>query len=156
MRRHRRASNQSVRGIRRAAWGSISHRWHPHQCDARINTHDYELAYHHWDFADDNYWLWPLFDPHPDALGKGGSNVLGYTNDAKLQTLLRSAMSHRQFSAVRDIQQSVHAHFYERMPLIPLWQLDETCAAHTSLAAPGLDPQRPFARIVDWRINVNP
>jgi peptide/nickel transport system substrate-binding protein len=128
----------------------------PQEMRAALQSRDYELAYHHWDFADDNYWLWPLFDPHPDALRPGGSNFLGYDNDAKLQTLLRSAMSHRQFSAVRDIQHSIHAHLYERMPFIPLWQLSRTSAVHSSLSAPMLDPQRPFANILDWRISPAP
>jgi ABC-type transport system substrate-binding protein len=127
-----------------------------HEMRATLQARDYELAYHHWDFADDNYWLWPLFDPHPDALRPGGSNFLGYDNDAKLQTLLRSVMSHRQFAAVRDIQQSIHAHLYERMPFIPLWQLSQTCAVHSSLSVPILDPQRPFANILDWRLSPTP
>jgi ABC-type transport system substrate-binding protein len=128
----------------------------PQEMRAALRARDYELAYHHWDFADDNYWLWPLFDPHPEALRAGGSNFLGYDNDAKLQTLLRSAMSHRQFAAVRDIQHGIHAHLYERMPLIPLWQLSRTCAVHSSLSAPALDPQRTFATILDWRLGPAP
>ena len=117
-----------------------------------LHKRDYELAYHHWDFPDDNFWLWPLFDPHPDALGPGGSNFLGYDNDAKLQSLLRGAMSHRFFPAVRDYQQSAHAHLYERMPLIPLWQLPENFMIHPSLSAPGLDPHQVFLNVLDWKV----
>ncbi len=91
----------------------------------RLDKRDYELAYHHWDFPDNNFWLWPLFDPHPDAVKAGGSNFLGYDNDAKLQSMLRAAMIHRHFSAVHDYQQNIHAHLYEHMPLIPLWQLPD-------------------------------
>ena len=125
----------------------------PAQMRAALRDRDFELAYHHWDFADDNYWLWPLFDPNPDALRPGGSNFLGYDNDAKLQTLLRAAMSRRQFVALRDLQQSVHAHLYERMPLIPLWQLGQPCLVQSSLKVPTLDPERPFANILDWRLS---
>lgn len=128
----------------------------PPQMRAALHDRDYELAYHHWDFPDDNYWLWPLFDPNPDAMRPGGSNFLGYDNDAKLQTLLRAAMSRRQFSVARDIQQSVHAHLYQRMPLIPLWQLSRTCLVQSSLKVPMLDPERPFANILDWRLNPAP
>ena len=81
-----------------------------------------------------------------------GSNFLGYDNDANLQRLLRSAMSHRHFPTVREIQQSIHAHIYERVPFIPLWQLPEKVAVHPSLTAPGIDPQRVFANVLDWHI----
>ncbi len=117
-----------------------------------IGKRDYELAYHHWDFPDNNFWLWPLFDPHPDAMLAGGSNFLGYDNDAKLQGLLRSAMSHRQFATVRDYQQSIHAHLYEHMPLIPLWQIPPTVAIHPSLTVPNLDAEQVFANILDWKL----
>jgi len=123
------------------------------QMRAALHQHDYELAYHHWDFPDDNFWLWPLFDLHADALRPGGSNFLGYDNDAKLQSLLRSALSHRQFTAVRENQQSIHAHLYERMPLIPLWQLPEYIAVHPSLSTPTLDPRQIFLNILDWKVN---
>jgi len=118
-----------------------------------LHKRDYELAYHHWDFPDDNFWLWPLFDPHADALGQGGSNFLGYDNDANLQSLLRAAMSHRDFPTVRNWQHEIHAHLYDRMPLIPLWQLPETFAAYPTLQAPKLDPQRIFATVLDWKVN---
>src|SRR5262249_29499990 len=117
----------------------------PQRMRDAIQNRDYELAYHRWDFPDDNFWLWPLFDPHPDALRPGGTNFLGYDNDAELQSLLRSVMSHRHFPTVRAQQQSVHNHLYERMPLIPLWQLSETVAVHPSLSAPKLDPYHVFA-----------
>jgi ABC-type oligopeptide transport system substrate-binding subunit len=123
------------------------------QMRAALHNRDYELAYHSWDYPDDNFWLWPLFDPHADALGPGGSNFLGYDNDAKLQNLLRSAMSHRQFSTVRELQHSIHVHIYERVPLIPLWQLPENLAIHSSLTAPGIDPQRVFTNVLEWQVH---
>jgi ABC-type transport system substrate-binding protein len=123
------------------------------QMHAAIASRDFELAYHHWDFPDDNFWLWPVFDPHPDALRAGGSNFLGYDNDAELQSLLRAAMSHRYFPTVRERQQSVHYHIYERMPLIPLWQLPQSVAIHPSLAAGHIDPERAFADVLQWKVS---
>ncbi len=122
------------------------------QMRAALDKRDYELAYHHWDFPDNNFWLWPLFDPHPDALKPGGSNFLGYDNDAKLQSMLRAAMIHRFFPVVHEYQQNIHAHLYERMPLIPLWQLPDVYMTHPSLSAPGLDPHQVFLNVLDWKI----
>ena len=67
-------------------------------------------------------------------------------------SLLHSALNHRNFPTVRDLQQDVHAHLYERMPLIPLWQLPQTFAVHPSLSAPGLDPQQVFANVLEWKV----
>jgi peptide/nickel transport system substrate-binding protein len=114
---------------------------------------DYDLAYCHWDFPDNNLWLWPLFDPHPDAVKPGGSNYLGYDNDAKLQSLLRGAIIHRQFSAVREYQQNIHVHLYDSMPLIPLWQIPDVYATLPSLTTPGIDPQQAFLNVVDWSLS---
>jgi peptide/nickel transport system substrate-binding protein len=125
----------------------------PQKMRTALHERDYDLAYHHRHFPDNNFWLWPLFDPHPDALRPGGSNFLGYDNDAKLQSLLRSAMSQRHFPTVQELEQSIHSHLHERMPLIPLWQLPENVAVHPSLVAPGIDPGRVFGNILDWKVN---
>ena len=117
-----------------------------------LYNRDYELAYHHWDYPDDNFSLWPLFDPHPEALRPGGSNFLGYSHDPTLQGLLQNAMSHRNFPVVRDKMQDVHAHLYERMPLIPLWQLPDNFMIHPNLSAPGLDPRQVFLNILNWKV----
>ena len=44
-------------------------------------SHNYELAYYHYDYPADAFWLWPLLDPH--ATGTHGSNFLGYHNDLR-------------------------------------------------------------------------
>src|SRR5262249_37062460 len=109
-------------------------------------------AYHHIDFPDANFWLWPMFDPSPDALRPGGANYLGYENDAKLQNLFRSALSAREFTTLRDQQHLIHAHLVERMPLIPLWQLHTTIAVHPSLVPVGLDPLLVFPSVLEWKL----
>jgi peptide/nickel transport system substrate-binding protein len=118
-----------------------------------IHKRDYELAYHHWDYDDDNFWLWPLFDPHASALAAGGSNFLGYENDSKLQSLLRGVLNHRQFSVVRELQRSIHDHLYERMPFIPLWQLPVNVATSPALRTGPLDAHQLFASVLDWKVS---
>lgn len=117
--------------------------------------HDYELAYYHHDHASENYWLWPLFDPA--ATEPGGKNYLGYVNDADLEGLFRSAMSHRQFSKVQEHTRDIHDHLFTRMPIIPLWQLDTHIAIHGRLKPslpPGqLDPLFVFTDIEQWRLD---
>ncbi|MCS6852103.1 MAG: ABC transporter substrate-binding protein [Gemmataceae bacterium] len=116
--------------------------------------HDFDLAYWWWDFEDETYSLWPLFDPR--ATDRGGRNVLGYTADDQLQALFRRALEHRQFSVVRGLMHEIHAHLFEKMPLIPLWELDFHLAMskdlHTVPAPEHLDPLRPFAQIDEWRL----
>src|SRR5207244_11267755 len=83
------------------------------------HSQDYQLAYHHIDYPDDSYWLWPYFDPRPTD---GGRNFFNYRDDDQLASLFRDAMSRRQFAEVRRITQDIHQMLYDKMPLIPLWQ----------------------------------
>ena len=109
-------------------------------------SHDYDLAYFHYDYPSATYWLWPLFDPHGIVEGTGGSNFLGY-RDGELETLFRKAMAHRSFPQVRDLTREIHAAFaLQKMPFIPLWQLDTHVAYHADLQlAPSeqADPNAP-------------
>lgn len=115
--------------------------------------HDYDLAYYHWDYANEAYWLWPLFDP--EAAGRGGRNFLG-VNDPELQMLFRRALVHRQFKEVQALTWQIHRELYEKMPLIPLWQLDTHLAVHRELQTVpppiGLDPQAVFAAVEQWKL----
>src|SRR5262249_21525623 len=95
------------------------------------DLHDYDLAYYHWDYPSEAYWLWPLFDPQ--ATGPGGGNFLGYENDSELQSLFRRAMTHRELSAVQSLTYEIQDRLYEQMPLVPLWQLDTHLAVHGNL-----------------------
>src|SRR5262249_9770408 len=111
----------------------------PRKLKEAVDRRDYQLAYYHLDYTSEVYWLWPLFDSGPEALRPGGSNFLGYS-DATLQTLFRSAMSYRDFDKVRALTHDIHAHLYEQMPLIPLWQLHTHLAVHPDLTTVHLDP----------------
>jgi ABC-type oligopeptide transport system substrate-binding subunit len=115
--------------------------------------HDYDLAYYHWDYANEAYWLWPLFDP--EATGPGGRNFLG-VNDPELQMLFRRVLVYRQFKEVQDLTRQIHRELYEKMLLIPLWQLDTHLAIHRELQTVpppnGLDPQVVFAEVEQWRL----
>jgi peptide/nickel transport system substrate-binding protein len=112
---------------------------------------DYDLAYYYWDFPNEMYWLWPLFDPR--ATGPGGSNFLGYQNDDELESLFRRVLTHREFSVVRDLTRRIHALLYDKMPLIPLWQLDTHVAWHNSLDIPeAIDPLRIFPGVEHWSL----
>jgi ABC-type oligopeptide transport system substrate-binding subunit len=115
--------------------------------------HDYDLAYYHWDYANEAYWLWPLFDP--EATGRGGRNFLG-VNDPVLQGLFRSALVHREFEKVKELTHHIHRELFEKMPLIPLWQLDTHLALHRELQTvpppSQLDPQVVFAEIENWKL----
>src|SRR5205823_4279201 len=100
------------------------------------------------DFANDLYSLWPLFDPRDEALATG-SNYLGF-RDVSFTELLQNASSHRDFAEVKRLAYDIHAGFYDRMPFIPLWQLDYHVAVHPNLKLPRVDPLRVFANVEEW------
>ena len=123
----------------------------PRQLQEAVRTRDFDLVYHHLDLPESPETLWPLFDPDAEALKAGGSNFLGY-DDGPLQTLLRSAMHHRQFSAVRSFMQDIDAHLHATMPLIPLWQLPYSVAVHEKLRTPDLDALAVFGNVLEWKL----
>jgi peptide/nickel transport system substrate-binding protein len=114
--------------------------------------HDYELAYYHYDYPTDAYWLWPLFNTNPKALDRGGHNFLGYQNDGQLESLFIKAMGHRDFQEVQRLTQDIHAHLYQKMPLIPLWQLDTHLAVHDDLKMGRIDPLLVFTDVEQWKL----
>jgi ABC-type transport system substrate-binding protein len=124
----------------------------PHALRQALDRRDYQLAYHHLDYDSEAYWLWPLFDTRKAALDEGGSNYLLYHNDAGLESMFREAMSHRDFAQVREITQDIHAHLYDRMPIIPLWQLDTHLALHPDLQPTHVDSLLIFSDVADWRL----
>ncbi|HLJ95147.1 MAG TPA: ABC transporter substrate-binding protein, partial [Gemmataceae bacterium] len=116
---------------------------------------EYDLAYYSWEYPDETYWLWPLFDPQ--ATNRGGRNFLGYQNDDRLQRLFREAMSHRDPAEVKRLTHKIHATFADKMPFIPLWQLDTHLAIHNSLSmvdgqrqSVDPDPLRIFTNVETW------
>jgi len=79
--------------------------------------HDYDLAITHEDRGDEMPRLAALFDPRPETLAAGGSNILG----AVLPEPLRMELFRtRQFPRLVERAHNLHAHLYETMPLIPL------------------------------------
>jgi ABC-type oligopeptide transport system substrate-binding subunit len=124
----------------------------PRELQKAIRELDFDLVYHHLDLPDSPLSLRPLFDPHADAVAPGGSNFLGYDQDADLQKFLSSAVHHREFAAVQRAMQDIHARLRETMPLIPLWQLPYPVAVHRKLRAPELDPLAVFGNVVKWKL----
>jgi peptide/nickel transport system substrate-binding protein len=124
----------------------------PRALQTAVRERDFDLVYHYIDLPDRPAALAALFDPDESAVGKGGGNFLGYDRDSTLQTLLGSALKHRDFPMVREAMQTVHAHLYRTMPLIPLWQLPYTIALHGSLHTPEIDPLAVFADVAQWKL----
>jgi peptide/nickel transport system substrate-binding protein len=116
-------------------------------------VHEYDLAYYHWDYSDADYWLWPLFDPSDRAMGRGGRNFLGYHNDPELEPLFRQVNGHREFEVIKKLTHDIHAIFHEKMPFIPLWQLDTHVAYHEDLTMVHMDPLLIFPHIEEWKLN---
>jgi ABC-type oligopeptide transport system substrate-binding subunit len=112
--------------------------------------HDYDLAYCHWDYPSEDYWLWPLLDPR--ATGSRGRNFLGYTNDGELEGYFRKAMARRQFKAVQQEMYEIHDRIVEQMPFIPLWQLDTHVVFDKDLQPVGIDPLLVFTNVEEWRL----
>lgn len=136
--------------------------------------HDFDLALATFDYRDDLYSLAGLLDPEavgPDG-GRGGRNFLGYltggTNptdgDRRLRRLNEEARQSRDFS--KKVQQKtwdIHALFNQRVPFVPLWQLDRAMAVHkdlemffespdTPVTADQLDPAVVFTGVEMWRV----
>jgi ABC-type transport system substrate-binding protein len=112
-------------------------------------THDYQLAYYHYDHPSDAYWLGPLFDLR--ATDINGSNYLGYV-DSDLSGRLADAKNRRDFSAVRERMRLVHHRLVQEMPLIPLWQLDTFIAYRKGLKPTAVDPHLIFNDVERWTL----
>jgi peptide/nickel transport system substrate-binding protein len=115
-------------------------------------TYDYALAYYHYDFPDDVYWLGPLLDPHG---GPGEQNYMGYTGGLIPQ--MRIINLRRQFSEVRVFTHQLHDTFLkEEMPFIPLWQLDALSVVGKRVDIPKrdqpFDPVRVFTDVEQWKL----
>jgi ABC-type transport system substrate-binding protein len=118
---------------------------------------DYQLAYYHFDYGSDAYWLWPMFNPERQALEPYGGNFLGYHNDGALVKKFRLAMNHREFSKVQEYTREIHELLYEKMPFIPLWQLDTLVVLNQDLKPVGLEPKRVdplhlLSNVEEWKL----
>jgi ABC-type transport system substrate-binding protein len=119
---------------------------------------DFQLAYWHYDFADDWYDLGALLDPQRIGLpGRmSGRNFMSYTPSPDFAALLARTQSHRDFGELRIAMRQLHAEFRKEMPFIPLWHLDTHVLASSRLrtepAVPLLDPLAPFLFVDQWTL----
>jgi peptide/nickel transport system substrate-binding protein len=125
----------------------------PHELWADVEVkRAYDLAYYHHDYASEAYWLWPLLDSR-EAARSGSRNYLGY-EDAELDSDFRKAMGHRELAEVQRYTHRIHQRLFDRMPLIPLWQLDTHIAYHPNLQdlPRHIDPLLVFTDVDQWRL----
>ena len=132
--------------------------------------HDYDLALTSFDYRNELFSLSGLLDP--EAAGRNGRNFLGYLSsgsnateaDRRLKKCLDDIRSYRDFNKhVRELTWDAHAQVNQRVPFIPLWQLDRFVAIHRdlelafespreSLPADHLDPNVIFTGAEFWRL----
>jgi ABC-type transport system substrate-binding protein len=105
----------------------------------------YDLAYYHYDFPDETFWLWPL-------LGLG--NQLGLATPTEVETSLRESMGRRDFPMVQKYTHQVHETVVTEMPLIPLWQLDALLAWGKQVRPGLVDPLLVFTDIDQWQLEL--
>ena len=118
--------------------------------------HDFQLAYYSHDYANASFWLWPLFHQKEEGAAE---NFLGYKNDSKLEQLLRTLMGHRNFTVVTGLAQQIHQHCFDKVPFVPLWQLDTHLVIRQNLQIPNLetlDPQAVFRDVDHWVLGQKP
>jgi hypothetical protein len=131
---------------------------------------DYDLALTTFDYRDDLYSLSSLLDP--EATSRGSRNYMGYlgegTNptdaDRRLRKLMEEVRQYRDFSKqVKEKTWDIHALFNQRVPFIPLWQLDRYLVTHRDLDVfvdnpnvpvnpERLDPAIVFTGVEMWRL----
>jgi peptide/nickel transport system substrate-binding protein len=130
---------------------------------------EYDLALTTFDYRDGTYSLDSILDP--DASLRAGRNYLGYmapgTNfgddDRRMRKLIEGTGQDQDISKqVKDKTWEIHTLFNERVPFIPLWQLDRYMVVHRELEiyldnplAPvgpeRLDPSVVFTGVEMWK-----
>ncbi|VTR98269.1 ABC transporter substrate-binding protein [Tuwongella immobilis] len=135
-----------------------------------FQEHDFDLAYVRYEYPDDRFNLAWLLDRN--AGGYEGRNFLGYLTDgtgagdgdAQLAQLLREMNLRRDLpGGLMNMTGEVTRLFNERVPFIPLWQLDRHLAKHrdleirfgdsTELISPSqLDPSIVFQQVQTWKL----
>ncbi len=112
---------------------------------------DFDLVYWHFDFENETLSLWPLLDPN-DTGGRG-RNILGYTRDSELHGHLQRLLQYRDIQGyLKDELWRLHDHLYQRMVVIPLWQLDRHVVLHRSLKPARLHPLWIFQDVEEWQL----
>jgi ABC-type oligopeptide transport system substrate-binding subunit len=121
--------------------------------DLRRDIEDtkFDLAYTHYDFPDETFWLMPLLGTSSRA---GGDNYLGY--NGSLLGRIQVAAGRRHFAQVRKFAHAIHRDFLDKeMPFIPLWQLDPLMAYRKDrLDVVPFDPLLVFTDVEHWRVKV--
>jgi len=132
--------------------------------------HGYDLALTTFDYRDDLYSLAGLLDP--EATGRDARNFLNYlasgTNpgeaDRRLRRKIDEVRKHRDFTAkVRDLTWDIHTLANQRVPFVPLWQLERFIVVHkdvklhienpnVEVKAEQLDPAVLFTGVEMWRL----
>jgi ABC-type oligopeptide transport system substrate-binding subunit len=120
----------------------------PHRLREEVEVSNaYDLAYYHYDFPDETYWLKPLLG----SPGGGRENYLGAQGGPALNQL-QEAMARRHFAEVRKHTWLAHEQLLQEMPLVPLWQLDPLAALHEDLEAVPFDPLLVFTDVDRWSV----
>jgi peptide/nickel transport system substrate-binding protein len=112
-------------------------------------TQRYELAYYHYDYGSEMYWLWPLFKP--SGVGTG-TNYLNYLNDGALTAQFLQINVRCEFKEVQKCNHVLHGMFFDKMPFIPLWQLDTFAVLHPNLQTVPFDPLLVFSDVERWTL----
>jgi ABC-type transport system substrate-binding protein len=113
--------------------------------DVEVTT-SFDLAYYHYDYPDETYWLWPLLGP-----SRSGDNYLGFKN-GDVETAMRDAMGHRDFARVQAYMHALHEVVAREAPIVPLWQLDPLIAWTSTVTPPPFDPLLVFTDSEVWRV----
>lgn len=118
----------------------------PHELREKVeNFHAYDLAYYHYDFPSEAYWLWPLFHPNGTYFGSG------LAEDGFLSSLFRQAMARRDPAELQKLTHDIHNHINTKMYILPLWQLGSYYAIRDAFETPPIDPLRVLADVGEWR-----
>jgi len=116
-----------------------------------IDKRDFDLAYHQIDFPDDKFWLCPSSIPIPMPCAPAAPITWATTMTRGFKTCSAPPWPREQFTALRDLQHSIHAHLVDRMPLIPLWRLHAHVAVQPTLNPVDLDPLLVFPNVLEWK-----
>jgi ABC-type transport system substrate-binding protein len=114
-------------------------------------TQRYDLAYYHYDYGSEMYWLLPLFQP----TGIGGincTNYFNYVNDGALMAQFQQINVRCDFKEVQKCDHVLHGMFFDKMPFIPLWQLDTFAVLHPNLQTVPFDPLLVFSDVERWAL----
>jgi ABC-type oligopeptide transport system substrate-binding subunit len=112
----------------------------------QVEAGSYDLAYYHYDYPSEAYWLWPLLYQE--------KNILGYiNNDATLDSFLRQAMGRRDFAKLQELKHIIDEYVISRhMLFIPLWQLGAYVAIRSTFETPALDPLHVLNDVERWTL----